>query len=602
MPQAWKLRLATLGAAFALPLAVIAVPAQAAEPAPLLTPGEPQAGAEDRYIVVMKPEKARSRDLRSSLERDTVVNGGRVTRRYGKALAGFAAVLPGKALAAVRAHAAVAYVERDSVITGSTVQPNPPSWGLDRVDQRALPLDNSYTYNATGAGVTAFIVDSGIRTTHTEFGGRASFGANFVADGTTEDCHGHGTHVAGTVGGATYGVAKAVNLVAVRVLNCNNSGLTSDLVAAMDWVAANHPPRSVANFSLQGYGTASNDAAEGLIDSGVQTVFIANNYNTDACTNAPRSPRGVVVGATTILDEKASFSSFGPCVDVFAPGTAITSSVSTSDTASGAWSGTSMAAPHVTGWIARHLQENPAATMADSKAAIISSSTKDVLTGIGEGSPNRLLYAAPGPAPDDTVAPSTPGTPVASGLTARGVTLTWTASTDNVGVAGYDLHTGAGQPVGSYTGTVAQLGDLAPDTTYTYYVRARDAAGNLSAPSGTVTVTTPPDAAAGSCKVTYRITSQWDNQFNAEVTFTNTGQTAVDGWTIGWSYPAGQQVISGWNATFAQTGTAVTAASLDWNRGVAPGASVSAGFSGSHTGSNPAPAAFTVNGSPCTTS
>ncbi|MEU1879825.1 cellulose binding domain-containing protein [Streptosporangium sp. NPDC020072] len=601
MPLAWKRRLTLACAALTLPLTATAVPAQAeaAGLAPLLVAG-PTAVGGDHYIVVVKESATLSGELRASLERDAVVEGGQITHRYAKAIAGFAAVLPDDALDAVRANPAVAYVEPDSAISGQTVQPNPPSWGIDRVEQHNLPLDNSFTYTTTGAGSTAFIVDSGIRTTHTEFGGRASFGANFVEDGRTDDCHGHGTHVAGTVGGATYGMAKAVNLVAVRVLNCANSGLTSDLVAAMDWVALNHPARSVANFSLQGYGTAANDAAEGLIDSGVQTVFIANNYNTDACTNAPRSPRGIVVGATDITDQKATFSSYGTCVDVFAPGVSITSSVNTDDNASGSWSGTSMAAPHVTGWVARYLQDNPTATMADTKTALISSSTKNVLTNIGDGSPNRLLYAEPGTTPVEDVPPSTPGTPVASNLTSRTVTLTWTASTDNVGVIGYDLFTGSGQPVGTYPSASAALTGLSPNTTYTYYVRARDDAGNVSDPSGTVSLTTPADPGVGACKVTYNLASEWSNGFNADITYTNTSLNTVTGWTIAWSFSAGQHVNSGWNAVWGQNGANVTADNLTWNKTVAPGESVSVGISGSHTGTNPAPTAFTVNGSTCT--
>lgn len=596
MTRKWFRQLSIAGAVLALGVSGMAAPAaaQPASLAPLLTPG-PQAAPTDRYLVVLKP--AQSLDRRSAVERNVSAGGGRITHRYSRVLNGFAATLPGKALAAVRANAAVAYVERDSVITGGTVQPNPPSWGIDRIDQHNLPLDNSYTYDTTGAGVTAFIVDSGIRTTHTEFGGRASFGANFVADGNTHDCHGHGTHVAGTVGGATYGVAKAVDLVAVRVLDCTNSGWTADLVSAMDWIAANHPPRSVANFSLQGYGTASNDAAERLIDSGVQTVFIANNFNTDACTNAPRSPRGVVVGAVDSLDQKASFSSYGTCVDVFAPGVGITSSTNVDDNASGSWSGTSMAAPHVTGWIARYLEANPTATLADSKAAIISSSTKDVLTNIGAGSPNRLLYADPGTPGGDTTPPSTPGTPVASNLTPTSVTLDWAASTDDTGVVAYDVY--APQLVATYPTNTGELTWLTPNTTYTFSVRARDAAGNTSPASGTVTVTTPAEP-AGTCEVTYRVTDQWQTGFNASVTYTNTGTTTVNGWVIAWTYADGQVITSGWDAAFAQNGAEVTATNLSWNQTVAPGASVTAGFGGTHTGTNTVPTAFTVNGATCT--
>jgi subtilisin family serine protease len=299
----------------------------------------------------------------------------------------------------------VAYVERDSRIRGGltsdvstqATQPNPPSWGLDRIDQRYLPLNNSFGYTTTGSGVTVYVVDSGIRASHVDFGGRASGVYDAVGDGNgTNDCHGHGTHVAGTVGGATYGVAKAVTIKAVRVLQCDNSGWTSDLIEGIDWIAVNRDPVSVANFSLQGYGTTPNTAVENLIDAGVHTVFIANNFNTDACTNGPRSSRGITVAATDSSDYRASFSSYGSCVDIFAPGVSITSAGIASNTASApGWSGTSMAAPHVSGWVARYRQLNPTHSLATVKSALISAATTGVVINPGPGSPNRLLYRSP---------------------------------------------------------------------------------------------------------------------------------------------------------------------------------------------------------------
>ncbi|WP_255349014.1 S8 family peptidase [Micromonospora sp. ATCC 39149] len=258
-------------------------------------------------------------------------------------------------------------------------------------------MNNSFGYTSTGANVTVYVVDSGIRASHVDFGSRASGVYDAVGDGNgTNDCHGHGTHVAGTVGGTKYGVAKAVTIKAVRVLQCNNSGWTTDLIEGMDWIAANHDPVSVANFSLQGYGTAPNAAAENLINSGVHAVFIANNFNTDACTNGPRSPQGVTVAATDITDTRASFSSYGTCVDIFAPGVNITSAGIASNTAvASGWSGTSMAAPHVTGWLARYRQQFPTATLAQAKSALIAAATTGVVINPGPGSPNRLLYAAP---------------------------------------------------------------------------------------------------------------------------------------------------------------------------------------------------------------
>ncbi|MFI6229041.1 S8 family peptidase [Micromonospora echinospora] len=376
-------------------------------PAPLRA-GGPEA-APDRYIVVLSDSPAGTdRAARTAQARVASVAeraGGTVLTRYTQVLDGYAAHLPPAALAAVRNDPAVAYVERDTRIRGGltsdvstqATQPNPPSWGLDRIDQHYLPLNNSFGYTSTGSGVTVYVVDSGIRATHVDFGTRASGVYDAVGDGNgTNDCHGHGTHVAGTVGGATYGVAKSVTIKAVRVLQCDNTGWTSDLIEGIDWIAANHDPVSVANFSLQGYGTTPNTAVENLIDEGVHTVFIANNFNTDACTNGPRSARGVTVAATDSTDTRASFSSYGTCVDIFAPGVSITSAGIASNTAvASGWSGTSMAAPHVAGWLARYRQLNPTATIATAKSALIAAATTGVVINPGTGSPNRLLYAAP---------------------------------------------------------------------------------------------------------------------------------------------------------------------------------------------------------------
>ncbi|GGM23558.1 MULTISPECIES: S8 family peptidase [Micromonospora] len=377
-----------------------------ATPAPLLAAGAP--AAPDRYVVVLSEKPADTARSSQAARSITVAEaaGGTVLNRYTQVLDGYAAHLPPAALAAVRNDPAVAYVEPDTVVRGGpvnrvstpqAVQPNPPSWGLDRIDQHYLPLNNSFGYTTTGSGVTAYVFDSGIRATHVDFGTRAAGAYDAVGDGNgTNDCHGHGTHVAGTIGGTTYGVAKAVTIRAVRVLQCDNSGWTTDLIEGLDWVAANHAAVSVANFSLQGYGTAPSVAVENLIDSGVYPVFIANNFNTDACTNGPRSTRGITVAATDSTDNRASFSSYGSCVDVFAPGVDITSAGIASNTAVAAgWGGTSMAAPHVTGWLARYRQSNPTATLATAKSALIAAATTGVVINPGPGSPNRLLYAAP---------------------------------------------------------------------------------------------------------------------------------------------------------------------------------------------------------------
>lgn len=622
-------------------LTTVAAPAAAAPSdgptlAPLLS-GGPQAAA-DRYIVVLSDAPSRAgRAARAARVADAVATaeraGGDVLARYQHALTGYAAYLPPAALAAVRADPAVAYVERDSLVRGGltttgvadarpagadaatgtgsgagdvvvqTTQSNPPSWGLDRIDQHSLPLDNSYSYGSTGAGVTVYVVDSGIRASHVDFGGRASGVYDAVGDGNgTNDCHGHGTHVAGTVAGATYGVAKAATIKAVRVLQCDNSGWTSDLIEGIDWIAADPDPVSVANFSLQGYGTAPNDAVENLIDLGVHTVFIANNFNTDACTNGPRSSRGVTVASVDITDTRASSSSWGTCVDVFAPGVNITSAGISSDTAvAPGWGGTSMAAPHVTGWLARYRQLNPSATLAQAKADLITASTKNVVNDPGPGSPNRLLYADPNdtPAPTDTQAPTAPGQPTASNLTSTSVQLSWPASTDNVGVVGYDVYRGS-TLVAQPTTTSATITGLSPATQYTFSVRARDAAGNVSTSSPTLTLTTQ-SGGGSSCQVSYQVTSKWTPGFNVVVTITNTGTTDINGWTLAWDFAAGEQLVSGYNATWSQSGTRVTAGNLSWNQVITPSTPITLGFEGTHSGNTPTPAPITLNGVTCTT-
>ncbi|HWN10539.1 MAG TPA: S8 family peptidase [Pyrinomonadaceae bacterium] len=322
------------------------------------------------------------------------IYGGRVNRIYQHALVGFSVRMPEAAARLLSLDPRVAFVQEDGVVTLSTTQPN-PTWGLDRIDQRNLPLSNSYSYTATGAGIKAYVIDTGIRATHQDLAGRVLAGVNTV-DGTpsVEDCNGHGTHVSGTIGGTTYGVAKSVTLVAVRVFGCGNSTTTAAIISGVDWVTGNHQPgqAAVANMSLGGGANAALDTAvRNMIADGVSCAIAAGNGNVlgfpvNSCNQSPaRVAEGITVGATDSSDAKASFSNFGTCVDLHAPGVNILSSWATSDIATNTISGTSMASPHVAGVTALFLQLNPSASPAQAQLAIKNLSTKGVVTGTGGG-------------------------------------------------------------------------------------------------------------------------------------------------------------------------------------------------------------------------
>jgi subtilisin family serine protease len=327
--------------------------------------------------------------------------GADVTAVWSDALHGFAARLTPTQLTALRASSQVAYVEPDAVVSLSGTIANPQSWGIDRIDQRNLPLSLSYTWNNTGSGVTAYVIDTGIRFTHTQFGGRAVSGADYVDGGAADDCNGHGTHVAGTVGGSTIGVAHSVSLVAVRVLDCAGNGTLSGVVSGVNWAAANHAAGTpaVANMSL---GSAANStvdtAVQGLVNDGVTVAVASGNGNAagvrqNACNYSPaRVAAAITVGATNSSDAAASFSNYGTCVDILAPGVQILSSWYTGDTAGAYLDGTSMASPHVAGVAALYLQGNPGASPATVASALIANSTSGVVTNVGTGTPNRLLF------------------------------------------------------------------------------------------------------------------------------------------------------------------------------------------------------------------
>ena len=352
---------------------------------------------ENNYIVVLNDAVVGEKGLYSIApyiaEELAATHRGKLRHVYKNALNGFAVEMSPADAERLSEDFRVAFVEEDGVVTLDATQSNPP-WGLDRIDQRSRPLSGTYTFNWTGAGVFAYVIDTGILTSHTQFGGRAAnvfdaFGGN------GQDCNGHGTHVAGTVGGSTYGVAKSVNLRGVRVLNCSGSGTNSGVIAGVDWVRVNRQNPAVANMSLGGGASSALDTAvNNLSNSGVAIAVAAGNSNTNACNSSPaRAANAITVGSTTSTDARSSFSNFGSCLDLFAPGSGILSAWIGSTTATRTISGTSMASPHVAGVAALYKQANPSASASTVRNAIVNGATTNVVTSAGTGSPNRLLYS-----------------------------------------------------------------------------------------------------------------------------------------------------------------------------------------------------------------
>jgi subtilisin family serine protease len=393
--------------------------------APLL--GTDNAGAIPGQYIVVFSDGAASANLGAqdagglirSLGLDP--QGITVQYLYAQALNGFAAKLSAQNLATLRSDPRVKYIEQDSVMRATATQTG-ATWGLDRIDQSNLPLDGNYVYNATASNVTAYIIDTGINTAHTAFGGRAVWGTNTTGDGNNSDCQGHGTHVAGTVGSSTWGVAKGVKLVAVKVLGCDGSGTNSGVIAGVNWAVGNKTGPAVANMSLGGGASqALDDAVNNAAAKNLVMAVAAGNENQNACNVSPaRAVSAITVGATTKTDSRdTSYSNYGNCVDLFAPGTGITSTWVGSTTATNTISGTSMASPHVAGAAALILASNPGYTTAQVTSALKSSATANKVTSAGTGSPNLLLFTGTG----GTVTP-----PPASGTTYTGTVSSRTSS------------------------------------------------------------------------------------------------------------------------------------------------------------------------------
>lgn len=370
----------------------------------------PQSKAiKDTYIVVFNTPSVLNLSNNNAIsefatqQAESLVNqyDVRVMRSFGSALNGVLINASPQQIKALRSDPKVKYIEQDQVMSVTPMmeanadQPS-PTWGIDRIDQRNLPLDSNYHTDYDGSGVTAFVIDTGVLNTHNEFGGRASSGYDFIDnDYDATDCNGHGTHVAGTIGGSTYGVAKNVNVVGVRVLNCSGSGSNSGVIAGINWVKNNASGPAVANMSLGGGASqATDDAVNAAVAAGITFVVAAGNDNSNACNYSPaRAADAITVGSTTSNDSRSSFSNYGTCLDIYAPGSSITSSWYTSNSATNTISGTSMASPHVAGVAALYLDENPNLSPAQVTNLLATRATSGKVTDAKTGSPNKLLFS-----------------------------------------------------------------------------------------------------------------------------------------------------------------------------------------------------------------
>ncbi|MCW6007077.1 S8 family serine peptidase [Micromonospora sp. CPCC 205371] len=484
-----------------------APPALAAEPEGQIRNAGGETAVADSYIVVFKDSAVRGGDVAKSAKDLAARHDGKVARTYRSAVRGFEIKATAKRAAQIAANPAVAYVEQNHKMTIQDTQTNPPSWGLDRIDQRNLPLNSSYTYPTTASSVRAYIIDTGIRISHNDFGGRAVHGYDAVdGDTNADDCQGHGTHVAGTVGGTSYGVAKGVQLVAVRVLNCSGEGTTAGVVAGVDWVTANAVKPAVANMSLGGGADSALDTAvrNSITNGGITYGIASGNGNAlgvrqNACNYSPaRVAEGITVGATQNNDAAASFSNFGTCVDILAPGVNITSAWYSSNTATNTISGTSMATPHVVGAAALTLAANPSYTPVQVRDSLVANSTASVVTNVGTGTPNRLLYV-----PNTTTPPANDfslSTSPTSGSVAAGSSATTTVSTATTSGSAQSVALSASGLPSGVTAT------FSPTSVTSGGSSTLTLATSASTPSGTYTITVTGTGASATRTATYSLT------------------------------------------------------------------------------------------------
>ncbi|SNT66059.1 Serine protease, subtilisin family [Asanoa hainanensis] len=486
----------------ALTVFTFAAPSAAAEPSGIVRRAGGATAVAGSYIVVLKDNAVPVAAVDGQAKKLTGRSGGTAVHTFRTALRGFELKATAAQASKIAADPAVAYVEQNHKVKAYGTQTNPPSWGLDRIDQRDLPLNQSYTYPNTATNVHAYIIDTGIRTTHQDFGGRATSGFDAIDGGTADDCHGHGTHVAGTVGGNTYGVAKGVKLVAVRVLNCQGEGTDAQVIAGIDWVAANAVKPAVANMSLGGDASvALDDAVNGAIDTGLTFAIAAGNGDLlgrrqNACNYSPaRVPNAITVGATGINDGAASFSNFGTCVDILGPGVAITSAWATSNTATNTINGTSMATPHVAGAAALVLSTNPGWTNQQVRDYLVTNSTPDKVINPGTDTPNRLLFVKEAPPASNFGVSATP----TSGAVLAGDPATVTVGTSNTGATQSVALTASGLPAGataSFNPTTVTSGGSSTLTIAT----------SGATPAGTYPVTITGTGTSGTRSATYTLT------------------------------------------------------------------------------------------------